>query len=131
MSFSVQEEMALSSVQIRVGVASCCIHFSGGFRLSSMAVEGIFPRNITSVLFNTAAYQFIQMFKAAAFILDSSLYAFWFILVLIDTGLGSNVRVIDFRFSAVTNVESILGGSLIVSVSNIWSYSFPGAVMFT
>ena len=35
-----------------------------------MVVRGIFPRYITSVLFNTAAYQFIQMFKAVAFIAD-------------------------------------------------------------
>ncbi|KAF3485259.1 hypothetical protein F2Q69_00053447 [Brassica cretica] len=45
----------------------------GGSRQSSMVVRGIFPRYITSVLLNMAAYQFIQMFKASAFIADLSL----------------------------------------------------------
>lgn len=60
--FSVQEEMALSSVQIRVDVASFCIRL---FWWILIAVYGC--RRHISMLhnlgpFNTATYQFIRMF---------------------------------------------------------------------
>ncbi|KAL0679552.1 hypothetical protein Bca4012_007533 [Brassica carinata] len=83
---------------------------SGEFRWSSMVVKDIFPRCLTSVPFNMAAYQFIRMVKAAAFFSDLSLGSYLVNVDPLDKGLGSYDVVIDFRFSVVTNVEAILRG---------------------
>ncbi|KAL0682199.1 hypothetical protein Bca4012_049046 [Brassica carinata] len=96
--------MALGSVKNRVGAACGYTCFLSEFRWLSMAIGGCSSYYFISTLHISASYQFNQA-KGGGFHL-----------------------VIDVWFSEVSNCGGDSRGSLIVSMSNVWFSTHPGAV---
>ena len=122
----------LDSVQNHVGAAWGYTRYLSGFRWSSMAIGGFSPYYFISTLHNSASYQFNQAKGGGFYLGFESLGHFIVYSPLRLTRVwGSNM--LSHRRPVLGGLKCGGGsrGSLIVSVSNVWFSTLPGAVSFT
>ncbi|KAG2253535.1 hypothetical protein Bca4012_101243 [Brassica carinata] len=121
--------MALGSVQNRVRTACSYTYFLSGFRWSSMAIGGCSSYYFISTLHISASYQFNQA-KGGGFHLGFESHGVLncHISSPIDTDLGIYHAQSLTSSSRRSQTWRRFSWSLIVSVSNVWFSTHPGAV---